>query len=75
PPGVMAVSEFSHWIAIGAPSSTLYDLITFNSVLTLDDKDTMVRVTKTKRNWTTSVNKKIIGNGEQLRRWYGSSRK
>ncbi|CAF4803751.1 unnamed protein product [Rotaria sp. Silwood1] len=74
PPAVISVSEFSHWIAIGAPSSTLYDLITFNSVLGVGDKNVMIRVTKTKKNWTTSVNKKIIGNGEQLRRLYGSSR-
>ncbi|CAF1463632.1 unnamed protein product, partial [Rotaria sp. Silwood1] len=74
PPAVISVSEFSHWIAIGAPSSTLYDLITFNSVLGVGDKNVMIRVTKTKKNWTTSVNKKIIGNGEQLRLLYGSSR-
>jgi hypothetical protein len=48
---------------------------TFNSVLHTGDKDTMVRVTKTKQNWTSSAHKKIIGNGEQLRRLYGSSRK
>jgi hypothetical protein len=75
PPGVISVSEFSNWLAIGTPSSTLYDLITFNSVLHKGDKDTMVRVTKTKKNWTSSAHKKIIGNGEQLRRLYGSSRK
>jgi hypothetical protein len=75
PPGIISLSQFSNWLAIGTPSSTLYDLITFNSVLRTGGKDTTVRVTKVKQNWTTSVNKKIIGNGEQLRRLYASSRK
>jgi hypothetical protein len=74
-PGVICLSEFSDWIAIGAPSSVLYDLITFNSVLRVGDKDNMIRVTKVKKNWITSVNKKKLGDGEQLRRLYGSARK
>jgi hypothetical protein len=75
PPPVISLAQFSDWLAIGTPSSTLYDLITFNSILHVGDKDNMVRITKSKTNWITSVNKKRIGNGEQLRRLYGNSRK
>jgi hypothetical protein len=71
----LSLSQFSDWLAIGIPSSSLFDLITFNSVLRVGDKDTMVRVTKSKKSWITSVNKKTIGDGEQLRHLYGSSRK
>jgi len=39
------------------------------------DKNTMVRVTKSKKSWITNANKKTIGDGEQLRHLYGSSRK
>jgi hypothetical protein len=74
-PGVIFMTQFSHRIAIGTPSSTLYDLITFNSILRVNDKDTAVRVTKVKRHWNSSAHQRIIGNGEELRRLYGSSRK
>ena len=74
-PSIVSLAQFSNWIAIGTPSSTLYDLITFNSVVRVGEKSNMVRVTKSKQSWITSANKKRIGHGEQLRRLYGHSRK
>jgi hypothetical protein len=74
-PGVISMSQFSDWIAIGTRSSTLYDLITFNSITHVNGQDTTVRVTKVKNKWDSSAHKRKIGDGEELRRLYGCSRK
>ena len=75
PVDIISLGQFSHWLAIGGPSSSVYDLICFNSIIRSGANDAMVRVTKTKQHWSTSINKKLIGQGEQLKRLYASSRK
>ena len=75
PPGVISLAQFSNWLSISCPSSSVYDLICFNSILRTGDHDTMVQVTKIKKSWSSSVNKRLIGGGEQLRRLFANSRK
>ncbi|CAM4849263.1 unnamed protein product, partial [Rotaria magnacalcarata] len=74
PAGVVSLGQFSHWLAIGGPSSSVYDLTCFTSIIRSGSNDIMVRVTKTKQRWSTSINRKMIGDGEQLKRLYASSR-
>jgi hypothetical protein len=75
PPGVLSLAQFSSWIAIGCPSSAIYELVCFNSIVRSGANDNMVRVSKTKKSWSTSTNKRLIGEGDQLRRLYAHSRK
>lgn len=75
PPGVLSMETYSDWITIGIPSSTLYDLVAFNSVLHVGNQEKIVRVSKVNQNWRTSAHKRIIGNGDRLRALYGNSRK
>ncbi|CAF5227694.1 unnamed protein product, partial [Rotaria magnacalcarata] len=35
--------------------------------------ETMVRITKVKKSWLTSMHKRVIGDGDQLRRLYANS--
>ncbi|CAF3829497.1 unnamed protein product [Rotaria sordida] len=74
PPGVFSLSKFSSWHAIGGASSTVYDLICFNSIIRSGITEKMVRITKIKKSWSTSINKRLIGHGEQLRRLFAHSR-
>ena len=75
PTNVISLARFSHWLAIGMASSTLYDLVTFSSVMRSGSNSSMIRVTKVKKSWATSTNKNLIGNGEQIRRLYANARK
>jgi len=75
PPGVLSLVRFSSWLAIGCPSASIYDLICFNSVIQYGGNETMVRITKVKKSWSTNINKRVIGEGEQLQRLYAHSRK
>ena len=75
PPGILSLAQFSTWLAIGCPSSCVYDLTCFNSIIRSGSSDVMVRATKIKKSWGTSINKKLIGEGEQLRRIFANSRK
>ena len=74
PIDIISLGQFSHWLAtVGGPSSSVYDLISFNSIIRSGVNETMVRVIKTKQRWSTSTNKRLIGEGEQLRRLYSAS--
>ncbi|CAM4769922.1 unnamed protein product [Rotaria magnacalcarata] len=74
PPGIISLAQFSSWIAVGCPSASIYDLACFNSVISSGGNETMVRITKVKKSWLTSMHKRIIGDGGQLRRLYANSR-
>lgn len=75
PPGALSLAQFSSWFAIGSPSSCVYDLTCFNSIIRSGTNDVMVRVTKIKKSWSTNINKRLIGEGEQLRRLFAHCRK
>lgn len=75
PPSVLSFAQFSSWLAIGYHSSSIYELICFNSIIQSDTSDVMVRVTKIKKSWSTSNNKRVIGEGEPLRRLFAHCRK
>jgi hypothetical protein len=75
PPGALSLVQFSNWLAIRCPSSNVYNLTCFNSIVRSGANNCLVRVTKIKKSWGTSVNKRVIGEGEQLRRLYANSRK
>ena len=75
PPTIISLNQFSHWLAISCPSSSVYDLVSFNSIVRSNANEVMVQVTKIKKSWVTSVNKRLIGDGEQLRRLFSHSRK
>lgn len=75
PPGVISLAQFSNWLSIGCPSSSVYNLICFSSILRSGDQETMVQATKIKKSWSTNVNRRLIGAGEQLRRLFANSRK
>ena len=74
-PSIISLNQFSNWLAIGCPSSSVYDLVSFNSIVRSHANEAMVQVTKIKKSWLTSVNKRLIGDGEQLRRLFAHSRK
>jgi ribosomal protein L37AE/L43A len=75
PPGVLSLAQFSNWLAIACTSSSIYDLTCFNSIIRSGITDVMVRTTKIKKSWSTSMNKKLIGEGEQFRRLFAHCRK
>lgn len=75
PPGVISLAQFSNWLAISSPSASVYELVCFNSIIRSGAHEAMVQVTKTKKSWSTNVNKRLIGEGEQLLRLYAHSRK
>ncbi|CAF4583183.1 unnamed protein product [Rotaria socialis] len=74
PPGIISLAQFSSWIAVGCPSASIYDLACFTSVMSSGGNETMVRITKVKKSWLTSMHKRVIGDGDQLRRLYANSR-
>jgi len=75
PPDLLSLISFSDWRALGFPSSAMYDMVGFNSIIRSGGNDLMVRVTKIKKSWSTSINKRLIGNGDLLRRLFAHSRK
>ena len=75
PPGILSLIQLSRWLAIGCPSSAVYDLICFNSVIRSSENEVMVRATKIKKSWSTNVHKRLLGEGEQLRRIFAHGRK
>lgn len=56
-------------------TATIYDLVSFSSVVESGGNEIMVRITKVKKSWLTSIHKRTIGEGEELRRLYAHSRK
>ncbi|CAF1488393.1 unnamed protein product, partial [Adineta steineri] len=74
PPNMFSLAQFSSWISIGLPSSMVYDLVCFCSVLEMDNTELIVRTTKIKKSWSTSINKRLIGGGDQLKRLFAHSR-
>ena len=75
PPGVIFLSQFTSWIGASCPYATIYDLVCFSSTVQTDRTELMVRTTKVKKKWLTSVHKRAIGEGEEWRRFYANSRK
>ena len=75
PPSMLSLEQFSSWIAIGFPSSSIYHLTSFNSIVKSGDYETIVGTTKIKKHWRTTLHRKTIGEGEQLQRLYAHSRK
>lgn len=75
PPDFVSLNSYADWCALGFPSSTMYELVCFNSIVQSGGIDSMVRVTKTKKSWSTSINKRVIGNGDLLKRLFAHSSK
>lgn len=74
PPGTVSLIQFSSWCSIGSPAAAIYDLVCFNSVPQVSGKNNMVRVTRSKRSWQSNIHKRVIGEGEELKKLYGNSR-
>ncbi|CAF4999893.1 unnamed protein product, partial [Rotaria sp. Silwood1] len=74
PPDFVSLNPFADWRALGFPSSAMYNLVCFNSIMRSAGNDLMVRVTKIKKSWSTSINKRVIGNGDLLKRLFAHSR-
>ncbi|CAF1441600.1 unnamed protein product [Adineta ricciae] len=74
PPGTLSLVRFSSWLSIEYPSSSVYDLVSFSSIIRSGSNEIMVRATKIKKSWSTSMNKRLIGCGEVLKRLYANSR-
>jgi hypothetical protein len=75
PPGTLSLGQFSSWLAVGCPSASIYNLICFNSVTQHGGNETMVRATKVGKSWLININKRVIGEGEQLQGLFSHSRK
>ena len=75
PPNVISLVQFSSWLAISCPSSSVFHLTCFNSILRSGGHETMVQATKIKKSWSTTINRRLIGDGEQLRRLFANSSK
>jgi ribosomal protein L37AE/L43A len=75
PPGMLSLAQFSNWITVSCPSASVYDLVSFCSIVKSGENESMVRVTKVKKRWLSSVHKRALGEGEDLRRLYAHSRK
>jgi hypothetical protein len=74
PPNMFSLAQFSSWIATGLPSSMVYDLVCFGSRLEINSTESIVRSTKIKKSWSTSNNKRLISEGDQLKRLFAHSR-
>ncbi|CAF3777950.1 unnamed protein product [Rotaria sordida] len=74
PPDFVSLNSFADWRALGFPSSAMYNLVCFNSIIRSGGNDLMVRVTKVKKSWSTSINKRVIGNSDLLKRLFAHSR-
>lgn len=75
PPEMLSLAQFSKWSCIGLPSSMVYDLVSFCSTLQINGNELVVRSTRIKKSWSTSANKRLIGEGDQLKRLFANSRK
>ncbi|CAF3920394.1 unnamed protein product [Rotaria sp. Silwood1] len=65
PPNAICLQSFLEKTNIGCPSSTVYDVIAFISIMpNLDNK--LVLATKIKQCWRINSMTKLIGNGEKL---------
>lgn len=73
PPGTLSLIQFSSWCVIGSPAAAIYDLVCFNSIPQVSGKNNMMRVIKVKKSWQSSIHKRAIGEGEELRKLYGNS--
>jgi hypothetical protein len=74
PPSFISLNSFSDWRAVAFLSSAIYHLVSFSSIIQSGGNDLMVRATKVKKSWSTSINKRVIGEGDVLKRLYGHSR-
>ncbi|CAF1368369.1 unnamed protein product, partial [Rotaria sordida] len=74
PHDFVSLNPFADWRVLGFPSSAMYNLVCFNSIIRSDGNDLMLRVTKIKKSWSTSINKRVIGNGDLLKRLFANSR-
>ncbi|CAF3946132.1 unnamed protein product, partial [Rotaria sp. Silwood1] len=73
PPNAICLQSFLEKTNIGCPSSTVYDVIAFISIMpNLDNK--LVLATKIKQCWRINSMTKLIGNGEKLCKLFANSR-
>lgn len=75
PSDFISLNPFSDWRVLGFPSSAIYTLVSFNSIVRSGANDLIVRVARIKKSWSTSMNKRMTGEGDMLKRLYGHSRK
>ncbi|CAF1495637.1 unnamed protein product [Adineta steineri] len=74
-PQGMNLEQFNEPINIGSPATTIYDLPSFIAIHKFNNHDELVRVTKIKNKWLSSINQKLIGEGEHFPSLYANSRK
>ncbi|CAF3701085.1 unnamed protein product [Adineta steineri] len=74
-PQVMNLEQFNEPINIGSPATSIFDLTCFIAMHKFSTHEELVRVTKIKTKWLSSIHQKIIGEGEQFRSLYANSRK
>jgi hypothetical protein len=74
-PQVMNLEQFNEPINIGSPATSVFDLTCFISMYKFNTHQELVRVTKIKTKWLSSINQKLIGEGEQFRNLFANSRK
>ncbi|CAF1477311.1 unnamed protein product [Adineta steineri] len=74
PPRILCFNTFMNSLGIGCPSSTIFDIVGFLSVVPTNANPKLVLVTKMKQRWRVSSSHKLIGDGEQLCQLFARSR-
>jgi hypothetical protein len=74
-PNAISLEHFNESVNIGNPGISVFDLTCFVAIYQHANDSKLVRVTKVKNKWISSVNSKLIGEGEMFRNLYGNSRK
>ena len=73
PPSAVCLNSFLDDSYVGCSSSSIYDIVTFLSIVPdIDNK--LVLTTKTKQRWKNSSRNTLIGNGEKLAKLFTHSR-
>ena len=74
-PDSINLDQFNEQINIGIPGMSVFDLTCFLAIKNSNNISNLVRVTKIKSKWLSSITGKMIGEGEQFRNLYGNSSK
>ena len=74
-PQVMNMEQFNEPINIGSQGTSVFDLTCFIAMNKCNNHEELVRVTKIKNKWLSSINQRLTGEGEQFRDLYRNSRK
>jgi len=74
-PGAINLEQFNGLSNIGNAGMSVFDLTCFVAIHKYANDSKLVRVTKIKNKSISSINSKIIGEGEMFRNLYGNSRK